>query len=237
MKAAVGLDCYAAKLMFGDWIWWSDQVNGLIRLVSPQGFVAGRLANLSPEQSSLNKQLFGVVGSQMSGQPQSGQLSAYSAADLAQLFGAGIDVIANPQPGGAFWGVRGGRNTASDPSRNGDNYVRLTNYIAQSLSVGMGQYVGQVISDSLFANIRGTLLSFLQNMVNQGLLGLLGGALPYSVICDTSNNSSSRVGLGYVQADVQVQFQAINDFFIINLEGGQTVQVAKQTLPNGQPGQ
>jgi len=115
--------------------------------------------------------------------------------------------------------------------------VRLTNYIAQSLSVGMGQYVGQVISDSLFANIRGTLLSFLQNMVNQGLLGLLGGALPYSVICDTSNNSSSRVGLGYVQADVQVQFQAINDFFIINLEGGQTVQVAKQTLPNGQPGQ
>ena len=50
-----GLDSYSAKLMFGDWLWWSDQVNSTIRLVSPQGFVAGRLANLSPEQSSLNK--------------------------------------------------------------------------------------------------------------------------------------------------------------------------------------
>ena len=54
-KQSVGLDSYAAKLMFGDWLWWSDQVNGTVRLVSPQGFVAGRLANLSPEQSSLNK--------------------------------------------------------------------------------------------------------------------------------------------------------------------------------------
>jgi len=25
--AAAGLDSYAAKLMFGDWLWWSDQVN------------------------------------------------------------------------------------------------------------------------------------------------------------------------------------------------------------------
>jgi len=60
IKQSVGLDCYSAKIMFGDWLWWSDQANGLIRLVSPQGFAAGRLANLSPEQSSLNKQLYGI---------------------------------------------------------------------------------------------------------------------------------------------------------------------------------
>ena len=59
--------------MFGDWLWWSDQVNAMIRLVSPQGFAAGRLANLSPEQSSLNKQLYSVIGSQKSGTPGSGQ--------------------------------------------------------------------------------------------------------------------------------------------------------------------
>jgi hypothetical protein len=103
-----GLDSYSAKLMFGDWLWWSDQVNSTIRLVSPQGFVAGRLANLSPEQSSLNKPIYCVIGSQMSGTPGSGQSTSYSAADLAVLFGAGIDVISNPQPGGSFWGVRGG---------------------------------------------------------------------------------------------------------------------------------
>ncbi len=41
VKQQAGLDSYAAKLMFGDWLWWSDQVNGTIRLVSPQGFAAG----------------------------------------------------------------------------------------------------------------------------------------------------------------------------------------------------
>jgi len=237
IKGAMGLDSYGAKLMFGDWLWWPDSVNGMVRLVSPQGFAAGRLANLSPEQSSLNKPLYGIIASQSSGVPRSGQSAAYSSADLTALFSAGIDVIANPQPGGAFWGVRGGRNSSSDITRNGDNYTRLTNYISESLSSGMGKYVGQVISDSLFMSIRGTLLSFLQNMLNQGLLGVTGGALPYSVICDASNNPSSRTGLGYVRADVQVQYQAINDIFIVNLEGGQTVQISKQTLPSGQPGQ
>jgi uncharacterized protein len=36
VKQQAGLDSYAAKLMFGDWLWWSDQVNATIRLVSPQ---------------------------------------------------------------------------------------------------------------------------------------------------------------------------------------------------------
>ncbi|HEY0233163.1 MAG TPA: hypothetical protein VGC55_18090, partial [Dokdonella sp.] len=78
------------KLMFGDWIYWNDQTNSVTRLVSPQGFVAGRLANLSPEQSSLNKQLFSVVGSQKSGVPGSGQSATYSSAELHTLFQAGI---------------------------------------------------------------------------------------------------------------------------------------------------
>ncbi len=234
-KNQAGLDSYAAKLMFGDWLWWSDQVNNIVRLVSPQGFVAGRLANLSPEQSSLNKQLYGVIGSQKSGAPGSGQATSYSSADLAVLLGAGIDVVCNPQPGGNYWGVRGGHNSSSDPAINGDNYTRLTNYIAATLASGMGKYVGQVINADLFRQIRATLLSFLQSMLGQGLLGSTDGSLPYGVVCDTSNNPAIRTGLGYVQADVQVQYQGINEKFIVNLEGGQTVQVAVQTLPGGQP--
>jgi uncharacterized protein len=233
VKHQAGLDSYACKLMFGDWIWWNDQVNQVLRLVSPQGFVAGRLANLSPEQSSLNKPLYGVVGSQKSGTPGSGQSTAYSAAELGVLLQAGIDVIANPQPAGNFWGVRGGHNSSSNAATNGDNYTRLTNYIAATLAAGMGQYVGQVITASLFRRIRATQLSFLQNMLSQGLLGSTDGSLPFSVICDTSNNPLSRTGLGYVQSDAQIQYQAINEKFIVNMEGGQTVQVARQTLPTG----
>jgi hypothetical protein len=229
-----GLDSYSAKLMFGDWLWWSDQVNSTIRLVSPQGFVAGRLANLSPEQSSLNKPIYCVIGSQMSGTPGSGQSTSYSAADLAVLFGAGIDVISNPQPGGSFWGVRGGFNSSSNQAIDGDNYTRLTNYIAATLAAGMGQYVGQVINSDLFLSIRSCQLAFLQNMLSQGLLGSSDGSLPFSVICDMSNNPPSRTGLGYVQSDAQVQYQSINEKFIVNVEGGQTVQVSVQTLPGGQ---
>jgi uncharacterized protein len=234
VKQQAGLDSYAAKLMFGDWLWWSDQVNGTIRVVSPQGFAAGRLANLSPEQSSLNKTLYSVIGSQKSGTPGSGQSTSYSAADLAVLLGAGIDVICNPQPGGSYWGVRGGYNSSSNAAVNGDNYTRLTNYIAATLAAGMGQYVGQVINADLFRRIRATQLSFLQNMLGQGLLGSTDGSLPFSVICDTTNNPSSRTDLGYVQSDAQVQYQAINEKFIVNMEGGQTVQVSRQTLPSGQ---
>jgi phage tail sheath protein FI len=234
-KAAAGLDSYACKLMFGDWLWWNDQVNGVTRLVSPQGFVAGRLANLSPEQSSLNKPLYSVVGSQKSGTPGSGQSTSYAAADLQALLQAGIDVVSNPQPGGSYWGVRGGHNSSSNAATNGDNYTRLTNYLAATLAAGMGQYVGQVINAALFQRIRATQLSFLQNMYGQGLLGSTDGSLPFSVICDTSNNPPSRTGLGYVQSDAQVQYQAINEKFIVNIEGGQTVQVQSQVLPTSNP--
>ena len=230
VKAQAGIDSYAAKLMFGDWVYWFDQANAMTRLVSPQGFVAGRLANLSPEQSSLNKPLYGVIGTQKSGQPGGGTVTTYASADLAVLLGAGVDVIANPQPGGAYWGVRGGHNSSSNAAVNGDNYTRLTNYIAATLSAGMGQYVGRVVNATLFQNIRGTLLAFLNGLLAQGLLGSGDGSLPFAVVCDASNNPASRTALGYVQADVQVRYQAINEKFIVNVQGGQTVQVSAQTV-------
>lgn len=231
LKQQVGLDSYAAKLMFGDWVFWNDQVNGVTRLVSPQGFVAGRLSNLSPEQSSLNKPLYGVIGTQRAGVPGSGQMATYSDAELQVLFQSGIDVISNPQPGGAYWGVRCGHNTSSNQATDGDNYTRLTNYIAATLAAAMGQFVGQVINATLFQRIRSTQLSFLQSLLAQGVLGSADGSSPYSVICDSSNNPPARVSLGFVQSDAQVQFQSINEKFVVNVEGGQTVIVQRQVLP------
>jgi phage tail sheath protein FI len=223
----------SSKLLFGDWIYWQDQTNGVTRIVSPQGFVAGRLSNLSPEQSSLNKPLYSIVGTQKSGLPGSGQISTYSEAELQALFQAGIDVIANPQPGGAYWGVRCGHNTSSNPATYGDNYSRMTNFIAATLAAGMGPFVGQVINTQLFQQIRATQLSFLQALLDKGILGLNGaGQLPFSVICDGSNNPPSQTSLGYVRSDAQVQYQGINEKFIVNVEGGQTVVVQQQVLPN-----
>jgi hypothetical protein len=229
-KQSAGVDSPWAKLMFGDWVYWQDTANNVLRLVSPQAFVAGRLANLSPEQSALNKPLYGVVGTQKSGIPGTAQQSAYASADLALLFQNGLDVIANPQPGGAYWGVRGGFNTSSNAATNGDNYTRLTDYIAATLQAGMGVYVGHVVNAQLFLNIKATLLDFLSGMLGQGMLGSTStGATPYSVVCDTSNNPQTRTALGYVQADVQIQYQAINEKFIVNVEGGQTVTISSSS--------
>ena len=231
VKATAGIDSYATKMCHGDWVYWLDTVSAAIRLVSPQGFYAGRLANLSPEQSSLNKPLYGVLGTQKTGIVGSGQSQTYSSAELSALFQAGIDVITNPVPGGSYWGVRAGHNSSSNAGTQGDNYTRMTNYIASTLAAGMGKFVGQLVNSSLFQRVRSTQMQFLGNMLQQGLLGSTDGSLPYSVVCDVSNNPASRTGLGYVQSDAQVRYQAINERFLVNVEGGQTVQVSRQTLP------
>ncbi|AHI25472.1 phage tail protein [Komagataeibacter xylinus] len=225
MKAAAGVDSYAIKLMFGDWLWWDDDTNGDM-LVSPQAFAAGILGGLSPEQSSLNRELSGVIGSQKAGLVASGQAATYSMAELSALFGAGIDVICNPAPGGSYWAVRGGINTSSDGDTDDDSYTRLTNYIAETINSGMGAFVGAVISATLFGDIRAVLLGTLSNMVGSGILG---ATTDYAVVCDTSNNPQSATALGYVRADVQVRYQGINRFFVVNLQGGASVTVSTAT--------
>jgi uncharacterized protein len=236
LKALAGADSYALKVMHGDWLFWLDNVNQVVRLVSPQGFAAGILANLSPEQSSLNKAMFGIIGSQKSGLVPA-QNTTYAVAELQVLGQNGIDVIANPLPAGNIWGCRFGHNSSSNVTIHGDNYTRLTNYIAATLAAGMGQYIGKLINTTLFGQVRATLMNFFTNMLVVGQLGSTTGALPFSVVCDISNNPPSLTGLGYLTANVQVQYQAITEFFIVNLEGGQTVTVLQQSNPaSGVPG-
>ena len=225
MKDAAGLDSYAMKLMFGDWLWWDDDTNGDM-LVPPQTFVAGLFCGLSPEQSSLNKQLSGVIGSQKAGLASTGTTQTYSDAELGALFEAGIDVICNPAPGGSYWAVRGGINTSSNDAIDDDSYTRLTNYIAETINSGMGTFEGDVINDTLFGDIRAVLLGTLSNMVSSGILA---SSASYAVVCDSTNNPQSRTALGYVRADVQVQYQGINRFFVVNLQGGSSVVVSTTT--------
>lgn len=228
-KQQAGIDSYAAKMLFGDWVYWFDQSQGVVRLVSPQGFCAGRLASLSPEQFGLNKPMYNIVGTQRCGLPQMGQVATYSAADLQMLFSQGIDVVSRPQPGGNYFGLRCGHNTASSAAVSGDNYTRLTNFLGSTLAAGMGQFVGQVINGALLARIRATQLSFLQTLLDQGILAPTpDGRVPFSVVCDASNNPPARTGLGFVQSDAQIQYQGINEKFIVNVQGGQTVAVQKQ---------
>jgi len=224
-KQTAGLDSYGSKMLHGDYVWWNDQTNQVIRLISPQGFAAGRYVNLSPEQSALNKPLYGVVGTQKSGLSAAAN-ATYASAELQALFQAGIDVIANPGAGGInIWTIRAGNNSSSNAAINGDNYTRLTNYIASTAAAGMGVYVGDTINSDLFREIRTTLLAFYTAMLQQGMLGSTDGSLPFSVVCDLTNNPPARTALDYVQADCAVRYMGINKYFIVNIQGGQTVVV------------
>ncbi len=222
VKASAGIDNYIFKLLFGDWIYWSDPVNSVTRLVSPQGFVAGLLSNLSPEQSSLNKPNYNIVGTQKSYVNQ-----VYSDAELQLLGQAGIEIITNPVPGGSYFGPRFGHNSSSNAVTNGDNYTRMTNYIAYTLNGGMGKYIGQLQSATVRRNAKATISSFLDGLQNQGMIGNAQGTLPYSVQLDDANNIPSRVALGYMQADVKIQYLSVIEKFLINLEGGQSVQISR----------
>jgi phage tail sheath protein FI len=217
-KATAGIDSYAFKLLFGDWVYFNDSINGTIRLISPQSFSAGRIANLSPEQSSLNKQVYGVVGTQKSYANQ-----VYSTAELQSLAQAGIDVITNPIPAGNQFGARFGHNSSSLFSVHGDNYTRMTNFLAYTLNSAMGIFVGRLQSqqanDSTRREVKSTIDNYLEVLVQQKMIDA------YQTQCDLGNNLPQRIAAGYMQVDVKVRYLSVVEYLIVNLEGGQTVVI------------
>lgn len=225
--AAEGTDSYVAKLMFGDWVVWMDNANNKTRTVTPQGFVAGRLANLSPEQSSLNKPLYGVVSTTRlaSNQP-------FSDAELQSIAESRMDLITTPSPGGQYYSTRLGHNTSSNPVINTDGYTRMTNYIATTLEAGMGVFVGQLQTPTVRRSAKATLESFLAAMEGQGMIGSADGSSPFQVVLDDTNNPQSRVALGYMQADVKVRYLSVVEKLLVNVEGGQSVEIQRvETAP------
>lgn len=222
-KASDGVDSYAFKLMFGDWCFFLDSINGLTRLVSPQGFIAGWIAANGPQYSSLNKQLAGIVGTQ-----KSQTNTVYFDDDLQTLNRAGIDVITNPVPGGSYFGARLGCNASSNPATNGDNYTRMTNFIAATLNLGLGPFVGRLQSPTVQQNAQATLTSFFFDLWQQGAIGTSDPQqIPYAIAI---SNNQSQVTSGQMIASVQVTYLSVIDDFIVNVEGGQTV-----VQPSGNP--
>ena len=223
-KAAAGVDSYAIKIMFGDWIVFADPVNKVTRLVSPQGAMVGLLTSLSPEQSSLNKQARSIAATQ-----SSAANVVYSNADLGVLAQNGFDVFTNPVPGGNYFGARLGLNTSSNPVNHGDNYTRLTNYIAFTIASGAGKYIGKLQSGTVRTDAKGTLSRFLSAMEMQGMIGDVNGGPAFSIQLDAKNNPDNRVSLGYMQSDVQVKYLSVIEKFIVNLDGSQAT-VVHQTI-------
>jgi hypothetical protein len=224
-KAEAGIDDYSGSVLLGDWLYWNDATNGVVRLVSPALAAAGKRVALAPNESILNKPLYGILGSQKSGQVGNGAWVSYTAAEIEALVLAGIDVLGNPAPGGAYWASLTGHNSSSDASRHSDSYTQMTNFLARTVNGGMGIYVGQPNSLQKLQAISATLSALLAMAESAGLIGDDDGTVPYSVVCDKSNNPQAQLGLGQTTANVKVTYQGITEELFVNLQGGATVTI------------
>lgn len=222
VKASAGIDSYAFKLLHGDWCYFNDVVNGVQRLISPQGFIAGKLANSSPEISSLNKPLYGILGTQKSYANQ-----VYSNAELQQLGLAGVDVITNPIPAGAQFGARFGRNSSSRADIHQDTYTRCINFAAATLNAGMGFVIGRNHTPTLREEAKATVDDFCSRMATAGIIGTVDGSIPFNNQCDDANNQPPTARLGIMQMFTRLTFQTVVEYFVVSLQGGQTVSVQR----------
>lgn len=200
----------------GDWVYWNDNFNGQLRLVSPATFQAALQSTLQPQQSTLNKQAYGVVSTQRS---RTG--NAYGNDELGALVTNSIDVMGTPCPGGAYFGSLIGRTSSSDATRNTDNWPVLTNFLARSVAgpSGVGTLIGQDITPDFFINGYDMLLNWAQNLVDNGVIQAT------QIIFSRANNPQPQTARGQVVAQVNMTYFGIVSVFLVNMQTGATVVV------------
>ena len=220
-RVSAGIDDFPSKLIVGDWPTFYDTYTGYSRLVSPQAIAIGIYGNLSPEQSALNKELRGVVATQRS----TAQL-LFSDAEIAVAEQGGVDIIVPPgnAPGGQYFTFITGRNTSSNTAGNGDEYTRMTFFIARSLQgPTTGQFIGQLQStkanDPLRQNAKFVLDSFFQGLVDLNMIDA------FATQCDLTNNPPAMQAKGYLFAFCKIRYLNVVRYFVIQLAGGGNVQV------------
>lgn len=211
-KKAVGLDSPWGKLLVGDWVQIQDNFNKVQRYVSPQSFTAGVLANLIANQSGLNKQIISGV---FVGTQSSNTGFIYSKADVGEILTNGLDVIALPSPGGYYFSLQTGKNTSSNALANGDQFTRLTDYIAGSLGSALGVFIGQLQTPTEINEVKSACSAFLRSLQNQQIIGSSTGGQAYTVSVD-----SSQAALGIQIVNVSVAFFGVVVVMLVNLQTG-----------------
>jgi hypothetical protein len=219
-----GVDDYSLKCLVGDWVYWTDTVNSNVqRLLGPATFWGPMRANLAPNQSTLNKPVAGLVGTQ-----RSTMSLPYSSPETLLACEDRLDFLANPSPGGNYFSFQTDRNTSSNAATNSEAYTTMTNFLALTLAANFGFVVGNPQTDDLRTEVSDSITAFLTGLwlVQQYISDVNNPtAVPFKVTLDASNNPDNQVALGLMQCLVQVKYQSIVREFLISLQGGSTVQV------------
>lgn len=223
-----GVDSFVCKPIFGDWIIWNDTVNQVpTRLTSPQAIALGLLGNLSPQNNVLNKPIQGIIGTQSSVLGKT-----YSYSDFQTLAAARMDLIALDKTITNNFVFRLGINSSSNPVTMGDEYTRVTFFLAKSIQIIAAQYIGAVQSPDERRRAKVSLQQFLALQQLTGIIGTADGSQAYQVVLDTTNNSQMTAALGFQFAYVKAVYFGIVRYFVVNLEGGASVTIS--TTPPGQ---
>lgn len=217
-----GADGYGMKVFVGDWVYYFDNTNNQNRLLAPATFWAAYQSALSPDQSSLNQEMLGFIGTQRVSMSQ-----PYTSAEIGAIKQARLDVITNPSPGGNYYSCQTGVNASSNAAVNGDNYTRMTNYLAITLASAFGSVIGKNQTVDLRLSVQNAIQSFLTNLWQKGMIGDVNSPTiaPFTVEIDANNNPAQAVQSGYMTANVSVKYLSVVYYFVINLQGGQTVTI------------
>lgn len=214
-----GFDSNAFKQMVGDYIYFYNPYSGQQELISPQGWIAGRLATLNPEVSSLNKPITGIVATQTTAARK-----VYTANDESSDIGQAVlnclDLIYSPSPGGNYFSAQTGRCGSSNPLINEDQGNRLTNYLGLSIVAACGGFIGENQTPNVRRRARNAIVSLLQPLASAGRIGATNGGPAYQVTLDNSNNPLNRIYQGIMQADVKVANFRTIIYFLVNLQNG-----------------
>jgi uncharacterized protein len=225
--ATAGVDTPWFKCLVGDWVYWQDTVNNVQRLISPMCVWAAMRATLTPNQSTLNKEVLGFIGTQ-----RSSQSLPYSTPEIQAACAGRVDFLANPSAGGNYFSFQTDRNSSSQAATNSEAYTTMTNFLAGSLGgKTFGYVVGNPQTPTMRSDVKGAINAFLLNLwQTDGYIGDVNKptSVPYKTTLDASNNPSANVALGVMAALVQVTYQGIVRVFVIALQGGATVSVTVQ---------
>lgn len=226
--STAGADSPWLKTLIGDWVYWQDTYNGVQRLLGPGTFWGALRASLAPHQSTLNKPVLNLIGTQRSATGR-----VYSNAEVGQAATDRLDFIANPAPGGNYFAFQTDRNSSSDPTRNSEAYTTMTNYLALTLASAFGFVIGQPQTVDLRNQVRDSIQNFLSALWRAKMIGDPNNPSkpPFAVQINAANNPSSQVALGYMNAYVKVKYLSITRYFIISLEGGSSVAVQQSQTP------
>lgn len=210
-----------------DYLYVFDDVNNAVRLIAPMPVQMARILTLSVAESPLNKPVYSVIGTERNN-PLSGVNQPYSDAEISQLQENGITAIANPCPGGSYFGFQTGVNASSNYVESPVEFTRVTNYLTGWIASISGKFLGKnqtsAKGDPLRAQVRAAYNSGIQVLVEGGVVAA------GTIQCDSSNNKAATVAAHQMYAYFKFTYLSSVWYFVAQMSGGTTVVTSGSTL-------